>query len=83
MISNSLIVNWTDSNLITLKSNSCLLNVYQIFLQKLKIWNARSYINQWDLPDEFLPNGESLSKSKTSKTEKYEDTKTAKLDRTN
>ena len=38
-------------------------------------------MNQWDLPDEILLNGESLI-SKTSIIEKYENTKTVKLDRT-
>ena len=43
--------------------------------------NTRSNVNQWDLPDEFLLNGESLT-GKTSIIEKYENTKTVKLDRT-
>ena len=43
--------------------------------------NTRSNVNQWDLSDEFLLNGESLT-GKTSIIEKYENTKTVKLDRT-
>ena len=55
------------SNLIISKDNYCLLEDYQsILLQKLKIRNTRSDLNQWDLPGKFIPNGESLS-SKTVK----------------
>ena len=38
-----------------------MVKVSQICLQKLKIGNTRSDVNQWDLPDEFLLNGESLT----------------------
>ena len=45
-----------------------------LFAKTKNIGNTRSHINQWDLPDEFKPNGESLS-SKTCKLGKYENTK--------
>ena len=80
-INNPSMIYCRDSNLITLKGNWCLVKVHWIFLQKLKIGNTRSDVNQWHLPDEFLLNGESLT-NKTSIIEKYENTKTAKLDRT-
>ena len=73
-ISNPLIIYCRD--LITSKGNWCLLKVYQIFLQKLKIGNTRSDVNQWDLHDAFLLNGE------RSIIEKYENTETVKLERT-
>ena len=57
-----------------------MVKVSQIFLKKLKIGNTRSDINQRDLPEEFLLNGESLT-NKISIIAKYEYTKTVKLDR--
>ena len=61
-ISKPLMIYCGDSNyIITSKNNRCLVKVYQIFLQKLKIGNTRSDINQWDLPDKFLLNGESVT----------------------
>ena len=80
-ISNPLIIYCRDSNGSTSKDSWCLLKVYQIFLQKLKIGNTRSDVNRWDLPDEFILNGESLT-SKTSITEKNENIKTVKFYRT-
>ena len=64
-ISKPLMICCRDSNLITSKNNSCLEKFYQIFLQKLKIENTRSDVDQWDLPDEFLLNGESLTSKQT------------------
>ena len=80
-ISNPSMIYCRDSNLITSKGNWCLVKVHRIFLQKLKIGNTRSDVTQWDLPDEFLLNGESLT-NKTGIIEKYENMKTLKLDRT-
>ena len=40
--------------------------------------NTRSNVNQWDLPDEFLLNGESLT-GKTSIIEKYEKCENSKI----
>ena len=68
------------SNLITSKGNWCLVKVHWIFLQKLKIGNTRSDVNQWELPDEFLPNEESLT-NKTSIIKKYENMKRVTLNR--
>ena len=68
-----------DSNLIISKGNLCLIKVHWIFFQKLKIGNTGSDVNQWDLPDEFLLNGKSLT-NKTCIIEKNENTKTVKLD---
>ena len=70
-ISKPLMIYCWDSNLITSKNNWCLVNVYQIFLQKLKTGNTRSDVNQWDVPGEFLLNGESL----TNKANIIENTK--------
>ena len=64
-ISKPLMIYCRDSNLITSKNNSCLEKIYQIFLQKLKIENTRSDVDQGDLPDEFLLNGESLTSKQT------------------
>ena len=40
--------------------------------------NTRSNVNQWNLPDEFLLNGESLT-GKTSIIEKYEKCENSKI----
>ena len=45
-ISNPSMIYCRDSNLINSKNNLCLINVHQIFLQKLKIGNKRSDVNQ-------------------------------------
>ena len=65
---------------ITSRGSWCLLKVYQVILEKLKIGNTRSAVNQWDLPDEFILNGESLI-NKTKIIVKFENMKTVKLDR--